>query len=327
MPKMNALMFDRFGPPAEVLKRGESPRPEPGAGEVLVRTILSPMHNHDVLIVRGEYGDLPELPAIGGTEAVGVVEALGAGVTGLKKGQRVAIAGIGRTWADYFVAPAAAAVPLPDAVSDEIGAQLIAMPSSSVMALNAIGAKRGDWIVINAANGAVGKSLAQIAQARGVRVASIVNRSEVIDAMEKIGIGPVFAMDKKDWKDAARKAIGDGKVAGGAEMIGGTAASDLVNLVSENGKVLSFGAMSSKPMVIDQSDLIYRNITVAGFWGLREHKASTPADTRRIAEELIGLAANGALDLPVEKIYRFDEANKAGKAYYERRNGKIMFQP
>ena len=74
----------------------ESPEPVPGKGEVLIRTVLSPIHNHDLWTVHGSYGYKPELPAIGGTEAVGVVESAGEGVDAGLVGKRVAVAGLRR---------------------------------------------------------------------------------------------------------------------------------------------------------------------------------------------------------------------------------------
>ncbi|MCA8889202.1 MAG: alcohol dehydrogenase catalytic domain-containing protein, partial [Parvularculaceae bacterium] len=245
MSMMKAAVYNEYGSPADVLTKQDCPIPSPKEGEILVKTILAPMHNHDVLMVRGEYGDLLDPPAIGGTEGMGVVEALGEGVSGLSVGQRIVVAGVYNTWAEFFTAPASMATPIPDAIGDEVAAQLIAMPSSSVVALNVLDAKPGEWIVLNGGNGAVGKSVAQIAKSRGVNVASIVNRSKVIPDLERIGIGPVFAMDNPLWKDQARSVIKDGHVSAAIEMIGGAAAGDLVHLVGENGEVLSFGAMSN----------------------------------------------------------------------------------
>ncbi|PPL15880.1 alcohol dehydrogenase catalytic domain-containing protein, partial [Microterricola pindariensis] len=83
---MNALVHPEFGDPAAVLSLQERPLPLPGAGEVRVRTLLSPIHNHDLWTVRGTYGFKPELPAQAGTEAVGVVDMLGDGVNHLTLG-------------------------------------------------------------------------------------------------------------------------------------------------------------------------------------------------------------------------------------------------
>ena len=77
---MRALIHHSFGDPAQVLGVEDVETPQPGPGEVLVRTVLSPIHNHDLSTVRGQYGYRPDLPAIGGSEAVGLIEAVGEGV-------------------------------------------------------------------------------------------------------------------------------------------------------------------------------------------------------------------------------------------------------
>ena len=121
---MRAVQIDRFGPPAEVVAAAERPLPEPGPGEARVRMLLSPLHNHDLAIVRGVYGYKPQLPAVPGTEALGRVEALGAGVTNLKVGQRVATASTNGVWAESFVAPAAKLVPMPDGLRSVLESSL-----------------------------------------------------------------------------------------------------------------------------------------------------------------------------------------------------------
>ena len=128
---MRSLIHRSFGEFAEVLEQAEMPQPEPKAGQVRLKVILSPIHNHDIWTVRGSYGYKPELPAIGGSEAVGIIDALGEGVTGFELGQRVSAAGIHGSWAEYCLAPAGALIPLPEAIPDELAAQLIAMPLSS----------------------------------------------------------------------------------------------------------------------------------------------------------------------------------------------------
>ena len=90
---MRALVQPQFGDPSEVLSVQEVPDPQPGPGQALVRVLLSPIHNHDLWTAWGSYGFKPEMPARAGTEAVGVVEALGEGVEGLQVGQRVATGG------------------------------------------------------------------------------------------------------------------------------------------------------------------------------------------------------------------------------------------
>src|SRR3546814_13533999 len=132
---MRSAIHHQFGDPTNVLVPGDSPLPEPAPGEVRIRMQLAPIHNHDLLTVRGQYGYKPALPAIGGSEGLGVVDALGAGVEGLSVGQRVAAASGRGTWAEYFVAPAAMVVPMPDAIADETASQLNPMPLSALLLL------------------------------------------------------------------------------------------------------------------------------------------------------------------------------------------------
>ncbi|HEX7916540.1 alcohol dehydrogenase catalytic domain-containing protein, partial [Rudaea sp.] len=75
---MRSAIHHQFGEPADVLVLGDSPMPEPGPGEVRIRMRLAPIHNHDLWTIRGQYGYKPSLPAIGGSEGFGVIDALGA---------------------------------------------------------------------------------------------------------------------------------------------------------------------------------------------------------------------------------------------------------
>ena len=85
---MRAVLINSFGSPTDVVHLGEAPIPEPGAGELRVKLLKSPIHNHDLTIIRGIYGYKPALPAIPGSEGLGVVDALGAGVQGFSADNR-----------------------------------------------------------------------------------------------------------------------------------------------------------------------------------------------------------------------------------------------
>ena len=88
---MKAFVFERTGDPSDVLAVRELPKPKPGPGEILVRVRLSPVHPSDMHIMRGRFGRQPALPASPGIECVGLVEALGPGVSGPAPGTRVVL--------------------------------------------------------------------------------------------------------------------------------------------------------------------------------------------------------------------------------------------
>ena len=194
---MRSVVIESFGRPSEVLSLAERPLPEPAAGQVRVRMRMSPIHNHDLAIIRGAYGYKPPLPAVPGTEAVGIVEALGAGVTQPALGQRIVVAGASATWAECFLANAAKLVPLPDGIPDETACQLIAMPLSAMLLLEDLQIGAGEWMVQNTANGAVGKTLAGLAKARGVNVVNLVRRDAGVQELAALGIGNAVSTDRK----------------------------------------------------------------------------------------------------------------------------------
>lgn len=325
---MQSIIHHSFGEPAEVLQLAEMPRPEPKAGEVRIKTILSPMHNHDVWTVRGSYGYKPTLPAIGGSEAVGMVDAIGEGVDQSKLGQRVAVAGVHGSWAEYFIAPAHAIIALNDAIDNETAAQLIGMPISALMLLDFVNVQPGQWLIQNTANGAVGKTVAMIAQARGLQVINLVRRSDAIAEMQALGIQHVVATDQDDWKAKVKALHADQPLIAGVDSIGGSASGEMLNLLSENSLLVSFGSMTGETMQISSGDLIFKQATVKGFWASVVSKEMLAERKKALFVELLTLAAQKKLILPVEGVFGFDEIQTAAlKATQGARQGKVLLKP
>lgn len=325
---MRSIIHCNFGEPAEVLQLAEMPQPEPQAGEVRIKTILSPMHNHDVWTVRGNYGYKPALPAIGGSEAVGVIDALGEGVSGVALGQRVAVAAVHGSWAEYFIAPAQGVVPLNDAIDDETAAQLIGMPISALMLLDFVNLQPGQWLIQNTANGAVGKTVAMIAQARGQQVINLVRRRSAVAELQVLGIQHVVAADQADWREQVKAMHGGQPLMAGVDSIGGAASGELLALLSENSLLVSFGSMSGEAMQIASGDLIFKQATVKGFWASAVNKQLPAERKKALIVELLTLAAQKKLALPVEGVFSFEQIHSAAlKAVEGARQGKVLLKP
>ncbi|MFF2370870.1 zinc-binding dehydrogenase [Agromyces sp. NPDC058110] len=325
---MRALVHDEFGDPAEVLTVREVPVPEPGPGQVRVRLVLSPIHNHDLWTVRGTYGYKPTLPAVGGTEALGVVDALGEGVEHLSIGQRVVTGGTPGVWSEFFVASAAGLIPLPDGVPDEVAAQVVAMPFSAVSLLDSLGLEPRDWLVQNAANGAVGRLLAQLAPARGINVVGLVRRGAGVDELAGQGIGNVVATDEEGWRDRVAEITGGAPIIAGVDAVGGTASGDVMSVIAENGTLVVFGAMASPIMQIPSGDVIFKQAAVKGFWGSRVSATMAPDERARLMGEVFTRLREGVITLPVEATYSFDEIAAASRANFDAgRIGKVVLRP
>lgn len=325
---MRALIHHSFGDPAAVLAVEDRPLPQPGPGQVRVRTLLSPIHNHDLWTVRGTYGFKPELPAQAGTEAVGVVDALGDGVEQLTIGQRVTTGGTFGVWAEYFVANAAGLIPVPDALTDEIAAQLVSMPFSALSLLHSLDLHEGDWLIQNAANGAVGRLVAQLGAARGINVIGLVRRADGVEELSAQGIERVIATDSPDWRERLTALTDGAPLRVGIDSVGGRAAGDVLSTLAVNGTLVVFGAMASPTLELASGDVIFKQATVKGFWGSVVSR-EMPAELRgQLFQELITRVLDGSMTLPVSASYAFGDIAAAVAASAEPgRVGKVLLKP
>ena len=323
---MKSVVFDEYGSPGKVLRIEERPLPEPGPGQVRVRMLLSPIHNHDLMIVTGHYGYKPPPPHVPGTEALGIVDKLGEGVANLKLGQRVT-GGASAAWADYYLASAQSLVPLPDGIDDGTACQLVSMPVSAFRLLIELEMQPGDWLVQNAANGAVGKMLAKLAAEKGIRVLNLVRRDDAVAELAAEGIGDAVSTALEDWRDRARAVTNGAPITRALDSVGGRAADDLMDLVAEEGWLISFGALSGRPLQISPDNLLFKRAIVKGFWAAKPSRIVTPEQIRGAIGDFVRRAAAGTLKLPIAEVFDLADAAKAASAHNEAgRPGKIALR-
>ena len=326
---MRSATYNEFGKPSEVLSLTDSPTPEPKDDEVRIKTILSSIHNHDIVTIKGEYGNKPELPATGGSEAVGTIDALGKDIKGFEKGQRVVVSGVQGTWAEYFIAPAQSIIPIPDAIDDEMAAQLIAMPMSALLLIEFLNIEPGQWIIQNAANGAVGESMAMLAPERNIKTINLVRSKESEQELIELGITKNNVVtDDDDWMEQVKKIVGDAKISGAVDAVGGKSGGELISLLGKHGAMASLGSVSGEPLMINPSNLIFNLSKVKGFWASDLMQEMSADDMQRLTKELIDRAANGILKLPTGGVYDLADIQKAVSADVQSgKKGKILIKP
>ncbi|GAA5195320.1 zinc-binding dehydrogenase [Microbacterium jejuense] len=325
---MRAIVHHEFGDPAQVLGVEDLPLPEPGSREVRLHILLAPIHNHDLWTVRGTYGFKPDLPARAGTEAVGIVDALGDEVEGIAVGQRVASGGTFGVWSEFALAKAGAVVPVPDAIPDEVAAQLISMPFSAISLVDFLEVTEGDVIVQNTANGTVGRLVAQIGASRGIHVIGVVRREADAAELASAGIPDVVATEDPAWRDRVRELAGDRPIRAAVDSVGGPAAGDLLHLLGEGGTLVSFGAMAADRLELSSGDLIFKQAVVKGFWGSKVSATMSSETRRALFGELFQLVGSGRLSLPVDSIHSFDDVRAAVEANSRPgRVGKVLLRP
>ena len=324
---MKAVSFAQFGVPHEVASVIDAPEPgAPKAGEVAIEFLCSPINPADLLLLAGNYGHRPALPALGGLEGVGQVTALGAGVSHLQVGDRVLLPG--GNWAERMLAPAAGLFPLPaDAPSEQLAMLTVNPPTAWGLLHDYVELKPGDWVIQNVANSAVGRLLIVLAKQRGLRTVNVVRRPELDAELKSLG-ADLVVVDGDDLAARVAKGTGEAAIRLGVEAIGGAATGRIVECIATEGTVVHYGSMSGEDPEVTRSNFIYRGVRLTGFMLGRGLAKRSPEKIREIYADLGGQVLAGKLHAPVDTVYPIEKIKEA-LAHADRggRNGKILVAP
>jgi mitochondrial enoyl-[acyl-carrier protein] reductase / trans-2-enoyl-CoA reductase len=323
---MKIVSYTQCGEPADVLELVETNARPPGPGEVRVEVLSAPIHNADLLQVRGLYGRSPALPATPGGEAVGRVVEVGEGVTHLAVGMTVFIT-TGTTWAQQVTIPAAGLIPLPEGDLDQL-AMLVSSPATAHLLLEGYGdLKEGDWLIQSAANSAVGSTVVQLAKTRGLRTVNIVRRQEVVAGLEELG-ADVVLVGTDDLVARVQEATGGAPIGLALDAIGGEVFSLLVDVLAMGGTLVTYSQVELGSAAVTPGDLIFKQITVTGFWLSQWFTDATPAEKQALFGQLVPLVASGELRMAVDSTWTLDQlAEAVTRSMGGRRNGKVLFHP
>jgi len=321
---MKALQIEMFGKPAEVVKLVDVPDVgAPAANEVVIALEASPINPSDLLLISGRYGHKPHLPSIVGAEGVGRVIAVGADVRHLKEGDRTIIPFPNPTWVERIKTDAAWLRPLPKGDLHQL-AMLGVNPATAYMMLTSFTTlPRGAWVIQNGANSGTGRALIPIAKSLGLKSVNVVRRPELVDDIKTIG-GDIVLVDGPDLSKRVAEETGNAPIALAIDMVADTSTMNLMNCLADDGKLVSYSAMSGKPFVGPSPHLIFRNISLHGFWLVRAFKTAAPDYLTTMYGHLAPLVASGAIKAPVSATYRFEDASQA-IAQAAKFDGKVLF--
>ena len=323
---MRAMVVERLGPP-DVMELREVPRPEPGQGEVRLRVEAVGINFADVLAVAGEYLTRTRVPYTPGMEFAGVVDAVGEGVQGVEVGTRVASLGGRGGLAEYALSPAAALVPVPQGLS---GAQAAAFPVSYFTAyhgLKTLGrGEAGEWVLVQAAAGALGTASIQLAKAMGMHVVAMASTEEKLGLARDLGADVTLLQDDPDRVKKIREAAGGGGVPLILEVVGGARFQESLEMAANLGRIIVIGNASREEAKLRPVELMKRNLTVTGLW-----LSSLMPDaelTRQAAQALTPLVASGQVTPQVGPTYPLAESTRAFQDILDRKTtGKVIIEP
>lgn len=326
MRDMKAIALDRNGGP-DVLTLHDLPTPEPKAGEALIRLEASGVNFIDVYFRTGAY-KAPHFPFVPGQEGAGVVEAVGAGVTSLAPGDRVAYAGTPGSYAEYACVAAEKLVRVPAGVSSNDAAALMLQGMTAHYLLNSTYALRaGETALVHAGAGGVGLLLTQLAKAKGATVITTVSTDAKAELSKRAGADHVIRYDVDDFAAKTREITGGAGVCVVYDSVGKTTWEKSLDALRPRGYFVLFGASSGPVPPVDLQILNSKGSLFATRPSLVHHIATRDELTQR-AESLFASVVAGDLKLRVEHTYPLADAARAHTDLEARTTtGKLLLLP
>ncbi len=321
----SCLSFPVTGNPAEVLELIDRPLTEPTGHDVRVRMRYAPINPADLNFIEGNYGRAAHPPAIPGHEGCGEVEAVGPLVTSLEKGDVVIpLIGTG-CWSQHLTAAELHFAKLPSSIDPVQASMLRINPVTAWHLLNKhIELEKGDWIAQNAANSGVGRALIQIAKHQGLRTLNFVRRSELIPELLDLGADAVF-LDNDEGLTQAKAHLDHAQVKLAANAVGGDSAIRLMDILSQEGSLITYGAMSRRSLKVPNKFLIFKNLRLHGLWITKWFEKASTTELQEVLEPLTRMIIHHELFTAVDEVIPMKDHRRAmQRAQESGRKGKVI---
>lgn len=326
---MRRVVCRDFGDP-RALEGLSEPIPDPGAGELLVGVEAAGVSFVDGLVVRGAYQVRPPLPFTPGNCFVGVVLAVGAGVSTERVGQRVAgvMDGIGGAYASHVVVPSDAVAAVPDGIDPALAAGSIENYLTVTYATrHRVQIGPGDDVVVLGAGGGIGLAAVDVARSLGARVLAVASSPEKRDLA--LAAGARTAVGYDDLKDRIRLET-DGR---GADVVidpvGGPASESALRALAPGGRHCVLGFAAGEIPRFPANVVLLRNRSVVGVdWGDWSREVGGPAGNAELLTEVYARIASGELHPPAPTTAPLAEAGAVLQLFADRRAvGRYVLTP
>lgn len=338
---MRQIWITAAGAP-ETLEVRESADPEAGSGEVRIRVGYSGVNFADIQARLGQYPDAPPIPCVVGYEVSGVIDQVGAGVTGLEEGDRVLALSKFGGYSDLVPVNAEWVQKLPADVSLEAGAALpVNYATAWTMLVRQGGLRRGDTVLIHSAGGGVGLAALQICLWKGAVPIGTASAGKH-ERLRQAGYAHCIDYRTEDFEAGVMK-FTEGR---GVDIVldpqGGKSFRKSYRCLAPLGRLYLFGAAdlvagkTRSPVrllkVLLQTpffhplDMLNTN---RGVQGINMGRLFPEFGRMRgDLEEIVRKTAEGVFSPVVDKVFSFDDAAAAHQYIQDRRNfGKVLLEP
>src|SRR5436309_4917946 len=294
---MRRLQLAAHGEPSDVIELNTVSEPALGQEDVLVSLEAAPLNPSDFLFVRGNYGVRPAFPSPVGAEGVGRVAKIGSKVDGALRAKRVLILPTYEqgTWADQVVVPVRNIVPVSDE-PDPLQLSMIGInPVTAYLLLNGyVSLMPGDWIGQTAANSAMGQYIIALAKLAGVKTLNVVRREEAAERVRQWGGDRVVLQADNLHKDIEEVLDGK-KLSLVLDTVGGTPVGEMAKSLKTGGSIVVYALLSGQFPAISPKDLIYRGLSLHGFWLINWIRNAPRTEVQDIYQKLGDLVTDGSL--------------------------------
>lgn len=320
---MKAIRITQYGDNNE-LKIQDVTKPEPKAGEALVKLKAAGLNFIDIYMREGVPRVARDLPFTPGLEGAGIVEAVGEGVHEVKPGDRVAYTGQLGSYAEYNVVKASQLIPLPDEISFEQGA---AFPLQGMTAHYLLHEyypiQPGTNVLVHAAAGGMGLLLVQWLKHLGARVIGTVSTEEKARAAQEAGADDIIMYTQQDFVTETKlltNGVGADYIIDG---VGKTTFTKNLSAIRTRGWICIFGMASGPADPVSPNMLQPQSITVVG-GNLSNYLNSREELLRRSGDVMRGILDEW-LKLNIDSVWSLDKAKEAQAALESRQtSGKVI---
>ena len=322
---MKLIRISKFGGPEE-LQLADAPKPTPGPQDALIKVAAAGVNFIDVYFRIGLYkADLPLTP---GNEAAGVVEAVGAEVTSVKPGDRVAYAMNRGAYAEYTVVPAASLVPLPDSVDFETAAAaMLQGMTAHYLTHSTFPLKKGDKALIHAAAGGAGRLVVQMAKMLGATVYGTAGTDAKAAIAREAGADEVIVYTREDFVAEVKRFTGGKGVDVVYDSVGASTFLKGLDILRPRGLMALFGQSSGPVAPFDPNILNPKGSLFVTRPSLGHYVAAREELLWR-AGDVLRWIGEGKLKLRIEKKYALADAAQAHRDLEGRKTaGKLLLMP
>jgi NADPH:quinone reductase-like Zn-dependent oxidoreductase len=321
---MKRAIYREFGDPRAVLELVEEDSPTLEPGQARIEVLRTPINPSDYIQIMGEYGVRPPLPASAGNEGIGRVTEVNG--DGIEVGQLVLLPMGDGAWRTEIVGQISHLVPMPEGDIDQLCMMLVNPATAHLLLTDFVDLQAGDWLIQSAANSAVGAYVVQLAKAKGINVCCVVRRESAVAELEEMGAAAVVVDSPNLAKDVRQQTGAKMKLA--IDAVAGETFGRLAETLETGGTLVNYGAMSMQNAQIPAGLMIFRDITVKGFWLVHWFNRASKEERMKTYGALTKAVAEGTLHVPIDRVFALDDIVEAVTyTMAGERKGKVLIAP